>query len=96
MDHARPLIEDFPAHPDGDPAATLARAVRDRRAALGLALADLATRSGLPETHLRAIEAGHAMPTLALLTVLSRALHEDHRAGLPTGLPLTRAPHAGS
>ncbi|MEU8920121.1 helix-turn-helix transcriptional regulator [Kitasatospora sp. NPDC048545] len=77
MDHARPLIEDFPAHPDGDPADSLARAVRDRRTALGLTLADLSTRSGLPETHLRTIEAGHAMPTLALLTVLSRALSTD-------------------
>ncbi|MFF7992169.1 multiprotein-bridging factor 1 family protein [Kitasatospora xanthocidica] len=77
MDDARPLIEDFPTHPDGDPADALARAVRDRRAALGLTLADLAARSGLPETHLRTIEAGHAMPTLALLTVLSRALRAD-------------------
>ncbi|WP_051710406.1 helix-turn-helix domain-containing protein [Streptomyces sp. NRRL S-350] len=77
MDHARPLIEDFPAHPDGDPADTLARAVRARRTALGLTIADLSTRSGLPEAHLRTVEAGHAMPTLALLTVLSRALRVD-------------------
>ncbi|MFE6050738.1 multiprotein-bridging factor 1 family protein [Kitasatospora sp. NPDC056446] len=77
MDHARPLIEDFPAHPDGDPADALARAVRARRTALGLTVSDLAARSGLPEAHLRTIEAGHAMPTLSLLTVLSKALHAD-------------------
>ncbi|MBD0674381.1 hypothetical protein [Streptomyces sp. CBMA156] len=77
MDLARPLIEDFPAHPDGDPAAALARAVRARRTALGLALPDLAARSGLPEADVRAVEAGLATPTLPLLTVLSRALRKE-------------------
>ncbi|MFF0408896.1 multiprotein-bridging factor 1 family protein [Kitasatospora sp. NPDC004745] len=71
---SRPLIEDFPAHPGGDPAAALADAVRDRRTALGLTTADLAARSGLSEPQIRAIEAGHAIPTLPLLTTLSRAL----------------------
>ncbi|MEV7189264.1 helix-turn-helix transcriptional regulator [Kitasatospora sp. NPDC093102] len=77
MDLARPLIEDFPAHPDGDPAEALARAVRARRAALGLTLPALAARAGLPETDVRAVEAGHAVPTLALLAVLSRALRKE-------------------
>ncbi|MFE7524348.1 multiprotein-bridging factor 1 family protein [Kitasatospora sp. NPDC057542] len=77
MDLARPLIEDFPAHPDGDPADALARAVRARRAALGLTLPALAARAGLPEADVRAVEAGHAVPTLALLAVLSRALRKE-------------------
>lgn len=74
MDHARPLIEDFPAHPDGDPAAALADAVRERRTALGLSVPDLAERSGLSERQVRAVELGHAMPTLPLLTALSAGL----------------------
>ncbi|MFJ2193056.1 helix-turn-helix domain-containing protein [Kitasatospora sp. NPDC087861] len=74
MNHARPLIEDFPAHPDGDPAAALARAVHQRRTVLGLSTADLAKRADLTEAQIRTIEAGHAAPTLPLLTVLSRAL----------------------
>ncbi|MFE4975294.1 helix-turn-helix domain-containing protein [Kitasatospora sp. NPDC056651] len=77
MDLARPLIEDFPAHPDGDPAEVLARAVRARRTALGLTLPDLAARADLPEADVRSVEAGLAMPTLALLTLLSRALREE-------------------
>ncbi|MEV7934866.1 MULTISPECIES: helix-turn-helix domain-containing protein [unclassified Kitasatospora] len=74
MNHARPLIEDFPAHPDGDPAGALARAVRERRTALGLSTADLAKRADLTDAQIRAIEAGHVAPTLPLLTALSRAL----------------------
>ncbi|MFF2073880.1 multiprotein-bridging factor 1 family protein [Kitasatospora sp. NPDC058162] len=74
MDSRRPLIEDFPAHPDGDPAGDLARAVQERRAALGWSVAELAERSGLAEGQLRAVEAGHAAPTLPLLAALSEAL----------------------
>ncbi|MGW1173307.1 helix-turn-helix domain-containing protein [Kitasatospora sp. NPDC002543] len=85
MDLARPLIEDFPAHPDGDPAGALARAVRARRTALGLTLPDLAVRAGLPETDVRAVEAGHAMPTLALLAVLSRALRTERPGSAQAG-----------
>ncbi|MFJ3216704.1 helix-turn-helix transcriptional regulator [Kitasatospora sp. NPDC086801] len=74
MNQARPLIEDFPAHPDGDPAGALARAVHERRTALGLSVADLAKRADLTDAQIRAIEAGHVAPTLPLLTALSRAL----------------------
>ncbi|MGW2251643.1 helix-turn-helix domain-containing protein [Kitasatospora sp. NPDC001660] len=74
MSEQRRPIEDFPAHPDGDPAADLAHAVRERRTALGLSVADLAERAKLTERQIRAIEAGHAAPTLPLLTALARAL----------------------
>ncbi|MER7757975.1 helix-turn-helix domain-containing protein [Kitasatospora sp. NPDC097643] len=70
----RPLIEDFPAHPDGDPGDALARAVRERRTTLGLSVADLAKRAALTEAQIHTIEAGHATPTLPLLTTLSEAL----------------------
>ncbi|MER7845090.1 helix-turn-helix transcriptional regulator [Kitasatospora sp. NPDC096077] len=76
MDGRRPLIEDFPTHPDGDPAAELARVVRERRTESGLSLAQLAERSGLGEGQLRAVEAGHAAPTLPLLAALSEAMRD--------------------
>ncbi|MEV7603564.1 helix-turn-helix transcriptional regulator [Kitasatospora sp. NPDC089797] len=74
MNGRRPLIEDFPAHPDGDPAGDLARAVRERRTELGWSPAELAERAGLSEGQVRAVEAGHAAPTLPLVTRLSEAL----------------------
>ncbi|MEU8509960.1 helix-turn-helix transcriptional regulator [Kitasatospora sp. NPDC048722] len=74
MSEPRRPIEDFPAHPDGDPAADLAHAVRERRAALGLSVEELAERTKLTVHQVRAIESGHAAPTLPLLTALAGAL----------------------
>ncbi|MEE1787668.1 helix-turn-helix transcriptional regulator [Streptomyces sp. SP17BM10] len=74
MSEPRRPIEDFPAHPGGDPAADLAHAVRERRTALGLSVEELAQRTRLTEGRIRAIEAGRAAPTLPLLTVLAGAL----------------------
>ncbi|MFE2410789.1 helix-turn-helix domain-containing protein [Kitasatospora sp. NPDC059408] len=74
MSEPRRPIEDFPAHPAGDPAADLAHAVRERRTALGISVEDLAERTKLTVRQIRAIEAGHAAPTLPLLTALAAAL----------------------
>jgi transcriptional regulator with XRE-family HTH domain len=55
------------------------KAVYDRRAALGLSVAELATRAGMTTDKIECIEEGGTEPTIALLRRLAAALDADVR-----------------
>ena len=60
-------------------ALALGKAVYDRRTALGITVAELALRAGMPSDEIRCIEEGGTEPTLALLRRLAAALDADVR-----------------
>jgi len=75
-----------PAMPDDDPeriaireALAFGKAVYDRRLALGLALAEVALRTGMSIDDVECIEEGGTEPTVALLRQLAGALDADVR-----------------
>jgi len=55
------------------------KAVYDRRAALGLSIAELAHRTGMTADEIECIEEGGTEPTVALLRELAVALDADVR-----------------
>jgi len=55
----------------------IGRAVRERRLALGLSQAGLATRAGMTQPALSRLEAGGVIPTIPLLERISAALDAD-------------------
>jgi transcriptional regulator with XRE-family HTH domain len=55
------------------------KAVYDRRAALGLAVAELAERTGMTSDEIECIEEGGTEPTVSLLRRLAAALDADVR-----------------
>jgi transcriptional regulator with XRE-family HTH domain len=55
------------------------KAVYDRRSALGLAVAELAMRTGMSVDEIECIEEGGTEPTVALLRLLAEALEADVR-----------------
>jgi transcriptional regulator with XRE-family HTH domain len=70
------------------------KALYDRRAALGLSVADLAGRAGMTADEIECIEEGGTEPTVALLRRLAAALDADvrpHRRPRPR-LRLVRNP----
>src|SRR6266508_6200981 len=64
----------------------IGQAVRERRLALGLSQAEVATRAGMTQPALSRLEAGGVIPTIPLLERISAALDAD--------LIVTIAPHA--
>ena len=64
----------------------IGQAVRERRQALGLSQAQLATRAGMTQPALSRLEAGGVVPTIPLLERISMALDAD--------LIVEIAPHA--
>ena len=60
-------------------ALALGKAVYDRRAALGITVAELALRAGMTTDEIRRIEEGGTEPTIALLRRLAAALDADAR-----------------
>jgi ribosome-binding protein aMBF1 (putative translation factor) len=64
----------------------IGQAVRERRLALGLSQAQLATRAGMTQPALSRLEAGGVVPTIPLLERISMALDAD--------LIVEIAPHA--
>jgi transcriptional regulator with XRE-family HTH domain len=60
-------------------ALALGQAVYDRRAALGITVAELALRAGMTTDDIRCIEEGSTEPTIALLRRLAAALDADVR-----------------
>jgi ribosome-binding protein aMBF1 (putative translation factor) len=73
-------------HAEAQRAHLLGKAVRDRRLALGLSQAELATRAGMTQPALSRLEAGGVIPTIPLLDRISAALDAD--------LIVEIAPHA--
>jgi ribosome-binding protein aMBF1 (putative translation factor) len=73
-------------HAEAQRAYLLGKAVRDRRLALGLSRAELATRAGMTQPALSRLEAGGVIPTIPLLDRISAALDAD--------LIVEIAPHA--
>lgn len=71
------------------------KALYDRRMALGLSVAELASRAGMTEDEIECIEEGGTAPTVALLRHLAAALEADVRltAGHDLG-SLWFEPHA--
>ncbi|MFC5824401.1 helix-turn-helix domain-containing protein [Nonomuraea insulae] len=71
------------------------KALYDRRVALGLSVAELASRAGMTEDEIECIEEGGTEPTVALLRHLAAALEADVRltAGHDLG-SLWFEPHA--
>ncbi|MFD0888410.1 multiprotein-bridging factor 1 family protein [Streptosporangium algeriense] len=55
------------------------KALYDRRAALGLSVAELAERADMTEDDIECIEEGGTVPTVALLRRLAAALNADVR-----------------
>jgi HTH-type transcriptional regulator / antitoxin HipB len=55
----------------------LGRALRERRIALGLSQAELATRAGLARRVVARVEAGHTVPTIPMLERFSTALDAE-------------------
>jgi transcriptional regulator with XRE-family HTH domain len=55
------------------------KAVYDMRTGLGLTVAELASRAGMPEDEVECIEEGGTAPTVALLRRLAAALDADVR-----------------
>lgn len=66
-----------PGIPLGEPTARVARAVRARRLALGLSVAQLADRMDAGLTLVKAIEAGTTNVSVERLTALADALEID-------------------
>lgn len=66
-----------PGIPLGEPTATVGRAVRERRLALGLSVAQLAERMGAGATLVKAIEGGSTNVSVERLTALAAALEVD-------------------
>ena len=64
----------------------IGQAVRERRLALGLSQAELATRAGMTQPALSRLEAGGVVPTIPLLERISMALDAE--------LIVDIAPHA--
>ncbi|HUB41921.1 MAG TPA: helix-turn-helix transcriptional regulator [Streptosporangiaceae bacterium] len=60
-------------------ALALGNAVYDRRAALGITVAELALRAGMTTDEIRCIEDGRTEPTIGLLRRLAAALDADVR-----------------
>jgi ribosome-binding protein aMBF1 (putative translation factor) len=82
----RSTDEDSQGHAEAQRAYLLGNAVRDRRFALSLSQAELATRAGMTQPALSRLEAGGVIPTIPLLDRISAALDAD--------LIVQIAPHA--
>lgn len=67
-------VEESAAYVEAGQAFALGQAVYDRRTALGLTQSELARRAGMTQPQISTIEGGDAVPTLALLTRLAKAL----------------------
>ncbi len=64
-------------HAEAQRAFLIGQAVRERRLALGLSQADLATRAAMTQPALSRLEAGGVIPTIPLLDRISAALDAD-------------------
>ena len=71
--------EDAPdaEHSDARLAFRLGQAVRERRMNLGISRDELATRIGITQRALADIEAGHTVPTIPVLQLISIALNAE-------------------
>ncbi|MCT2594168.1 helix-turn-helix transcriptional regulator [Streptomyces sp. N2-109] len=67
-------VEESAAYTEAGYAFALGQAVYDRRTALGLSQAELASRAGMTQPQISHIEGGDSVPTLPLLTRLASAL----------------------
>src|SRR5215468_6054965 len=67
-------VEESPAYVEAGYAFALGQAVYDRRTALGLSQTELARRAGMTQPQISTIEGGDSVPTLPLLTRLTKAL----------------------
>ncbi len=77
---ARPEVQaDDPERIAIREALAFGKALYDRRAALGLSVADLAQRAGMTIDEIKCIEEGGTEPTVALLRRLAAALDADVR-----------------
>jgi DNA-binding XRE family transcriptional regulator len=72
-------VEEAPdaGHSEAHLASRLGQAVRERRIALGLSQAELATRAGMTRRAVVRVEAGHTVPTIPMLARLSSALDAE-------------------
>jgi len=69
-------------HSDARLAFRLGQEVRERRMHLGLTRDELATRTGITQRVLADIEAGHTVPTIPVLHVISIALDAELVIGI--------------
>ena len=72
----------------------IGQAVRERRLALGLSQAQLATRAGMTQPALSRLEAGGVVPTIPLLERISMALDADLIVEIAPHAALSRPDHA--
>jgi transcriptional regulator with XRE-family HTH domain len=76
------LLEVGEEGPDAEPseapiAFRIGQAVRDRRMNLGLSQGELAARAGISRRMLGAVEGGHAIPAIRVLSLISTALDSE-------------------